>query len=85
MEIYCLSDAVDKCRVFTDFPEIQYICHNVFNSAHLLTERVSELDENIKDFMSFFRTNWPEVKITPKLHMVEDFMVSKVGGGGVHS
>ena len=33
------------------------------------------LETSIKEYLEFFRTNWPEVNISPKLHMMEDHMI----------
>ena len=57
----------------------------------LSSDIISVLDENIKNFMSFLRHNWPETTIRPKLHMIEDhyyhvgmlvvgFLMNSVGG-----
>ena len=36
---------------------------------------ISFIGAKIESFMCFFRENWPHVKITPKLHMVEQHVV----------
>ena len=36
----------------------------------------------IENFMWFFRGNWPHVKITPKLHMVEQHVVDFIAKWG---
>ena len=36
----------------------------------------------IESFMCFFRENWPHVKITPKLHMVEQHVVDFIAKWG---
>ena len=41
----------------------------------LSTDIISALNENIKNFVSFLRCNWPETTISPKLHMIEDHIV----------
>ena len=65
--------AVEKCRNYSTLFKKYGICHNIFNSACLLTPTdIKRLEEDIKDFMDFLRGNWPNVKITPKLHMIED-------------
>ena len=51
-------------------------CHNVFNSARYLSPaEVVELEVNIIGFMAYLRCNFPEISITPKLHMLEDHMI----------
>ena len=51
-------------------------CHLIFNSAiHLFDDDIMNLTTNITDFMTFLRSNWPDVSITPKLHMLEDHVV----------
>lgn len=32
-------------------------------------------DENIKDFMSFYRATFPHASVIPKMHMMEEHMV----------
>ena len=55
-------------------------------------------DESVKEYLSFFRTNFPSESITPKLHIVEDHIIpwfqlwgaglglmGEQGGEGMHS
>ena len=47
-------------------------CHIVFNSArHLDDDDIDLLSADIKFFMDYLRYNWPEQRITPKLHILE--------------
>ena len=75
------------------------ICHDVFNSARYLTpEEISVLDDNIKGFLQYLRHNFPDVTISPKLHMMEDHIIpfitrwgagcgffGKQGGESIHA
>ena len=48
----------------------------VFNSARFLSDPDIEMLENsIVDFMKYLRITWPEQRISPKLHMLEEHMV----------
>ena len=50
-------------------------CHNVYNSSRYLEqEEIENLEADIKEFMAYLRTNFPEMTIIPKLHMLEDHM-----------
>lgn len=33
-------------------------------------------DKNIKEFMKFYRANFPEATVLPKMHLMEDHLVS---------
>ena len=51
-------------------------CHRVFNSAVVLTdEEITRLMADIDDYMAFLRGEFPEIRITPKLHMLEDHII----------
>ena len=51
-------------------------CHLVFNSAKPLSEEIiATLEEDIKSYMAFLRDNFPDVRITPKLHIMEDHVI----------
>ena len=74
-------------------------CHDVFNSAkHLNSIEILALDEKIKDFFKYLRLNFKYINISPKLHMLEDNMISFItlwgaacgffgeqGGDSIHS
>ena len=50
-------------------------CHNIFNVArHLTDEEITEFKNYVTLFMFHLRVDWPQVKITPKMHMLEDHM-----------
>ena len=52
------------------------LCDVIFNSSIYLGDaEISQLAVNISEFMSYLRTTWPETRITPKLHMLEDHVV----------
>ena len=54
-------------------------CHLIFNSAHHLSDiEINLLKLNIQEFMSFYRTNRSDEKVTPKMHMMEDHIVEFV-------
>ena len=84
-DVYDFS--VEKCErfkiLFLKFSK----CHNVYNSSRYLEqEDIQKLEADIEDFMAYLRTNFHEMTIIPKLHMLEDHMVPfilewKVGCG----
>ena len=73
-EVY--NEAVEQCEKFKILFGKYGKCHRVFNSArHLQFDEIYALDENIKSFLVYLRMNCPEIKISPKLQMVEDHMI----------
>ena len=68
--------AVDQCSKFNVLFKLYSNCDNIFNSSHHLTEQdISSLATYIEEFMAYLHLNWPDVSISPKLHMVEEHMV----------
>ena len=50
-------------------------CDNTFNIArYLCDEEILEFREDVSRFMSYLRLNFSYIRITPKLHMLEDHM-----------
>ena len=45
------------------------------SSRYLEQEEIDKLEADIADFMAYLRTNFPEITIIPKLHMLEDHMI----------
>ena len=64
-------------------------CYNVYNSPRFFgQEEIDKLDADIAAFIAYLRTNFPEMTIIPKLHMLGDHMIPfisewKVGCGFV--
>ena len=51
-------------------------CHQVFNSAAGLSEDdIENLESDTDDLMYFIRMHFPEIRISPKLHMLEDHII----------
>ena len=48
-----------------------FFCCCCFLFFFLFAVNLSFIGAKIESFMRFFRENWPHVKITPKLHMLE--------------
>ncbi|XP_065667726.1 uncharacterized protein LOC136088017 [Hydra vulgaris] len=47
-------------------------CYKIFSSKNTITQDdLILLKKNINDLMKFYRLNWPEASVTPKLHMLE--------------
>ena len=66
------AKAVDQCGKFKILLGLYYSCDQVFNSACFLENDIIEtLSCDIQEFMSYFRTNWPKERITPKMHILE--------------
>ncbi|XP_070533862.1 uncharacterized protein [Ptychodera flava] len=54
-------------------------CHNIYNVARELTdEEIETLSSSITDLFSYLRTTFPEVSITPKLHMLEEHVLARI-------
>ena len=68
--------AVEQCSKFNVLFKLYSKCHNVFNSScHLTEQDIAALQLDIEEFMAYLRLNWPDVSISPKLHMVEEHIV----------
>ncbi|XP_065652982.1 uncharacterized protein LOC124812446 isoform X2 [Hydra vulgaris] len=73
-------------------------CYFIFSSKNTMTtEKLNLLKKNIEDLMQYFRATFPEISVTPKLHMLEHHAVpflkkwgagfgynSEQGGESVH-
>ena len=69
-------NSVNYCEKYNTLLKMYAKCHFTFNSADMLCADISSLlDENIKNFMSFLRHNSPETTISPKLHMIEEYII----------
>ena len=67
-----LIEAGKSCEQFEILFNKYGCCHIVFNSArHLDDDDIDLLSADIKPFMGYLRYNWPEQRITPKLHILE--------------
>lgn len=68
------GDIMSWGKLYTD-PHTLTLCNNLYHTG-----------ENITNFIAFYRTNFPESTITPKLHLLEDHILPflktwKVGFG----
>ena len=71
------EESIQKCNTFKTLFTLYSKCHVVFNTADVLSDDViTALEVDIVSFMSFLRDNWPEVRITLKLHILEDHAAS---------
>ncbi|XP_057310202.1 uncharacterized protein LOC130648181 [Hydractinia symbiolongicarpus] len=69
-------ESVEVCRKYKQLFSCYAKCHNLINSRNDFgPQLISELEQSIDKLMAFLRTNWPDVTITPKLHMLEDHAV----------
>ncbi|XP_065683659.1 uncharacterized protein LOC136096406 [Hydra vulgaris] len=50
-------------------------CYHIFSSKNISTSELTQLETYISNFMKFYRVNWPEASVTPKLHMMEDHAI----------
>ena len=74
-----LIEAGKSCEQFEILFNKYGCSHIVFNSArHLDDDDIDLLSADIKSFMDYLRYNWPEQRITPKLHILEDHVVDFV-------
>ena len=47
-------------------------CHSIFNSAKHLEDNIITVSEHhVAEFMLYFRSNWPSINISPRLHLLE--------------
>ena len=46
--------------------------HSIFNSAkHLEDNVITVFEHHVAEFMLYFRSNWPSINISKKLHLLE--------------
>ena len=70
------EESISKCDMFITLFTLYSKCHLIFNSDDMLSNNViSALETDIQSFMLFFRDNWPDVRITPKVHILEDHVI----------
>eukprot|EP00731_Ephydatia_muelleri_P002900 Em0001g2900a len=50
-------------------------CHSIYDQCFVTDEKCAELDKAIVCFMDYFRTNFPNENISPKMHLLEDHTV----------
>ncbi|XP_030828702.1 uncharacterized protein LOC105439624 isoform X2 [Strongylocentrotus purpuratus] len=51
-------------------------CHVAINTCGFLKDdKINELESNIKDYLHFFRTNFPTESVPPKMHLLEEHIV----------
>ena len=68
-----IADVSQFCTKFQMLFQKSATCHLIYNSAHHLSDiEINLLKLNIQEFKSFYRTNWSDEKVTPKMHMMED-------------
>ncbi|XP_047131823.1 uncharacterized protein LOC124810830 [Hydra vulgaris] len=66
------KETIEICKNFKVLFSKFGICHKLINSCNQFNEdKKQDLENQIKDFMKYFRENWPNASITPKLHMLE--------------
>ncbi|KAL5517678.1 hypothetical protein EMCRGX_G003271 [Ephydatia muelleri] len=53
-------------------------CHSIYDQCFVTDEKCGELDKAIVSFMDYFRTNFPNENISPKMHLLEDHTVEWV-------
>ena len=71
------EESIQKCNIFKTLFTLYSKCHVAFNTADVLSDDViTTLEVDIVSFMSFLLDNWPEVRITPKLQILEDHVAS---------
>ncbi|XP_065655233.1 uncharacterized protein LOC136081633 [Hydra vulgaris] len=65
-------ETIEVCKNFKVLFSKFGICHKLINSCNQFNEdNKQDLENRIKDFMKYFRENWPNASITPKLHLLE--------------
>ena len=68
--------AVENCEKFKILFSKFSKCHRIFNSArHLEQLEINTLKLDIEGFMFYLRSNFPDITIIPKMHMLEDHMI----------
>ena len=68
-------DCLLKFSVIKDLLNYYSKCHNMFNVARYITiEEILQFRQDVTEFMSYLRVHFSHIRITPKLHMLEDHM-----------
>ena len=51
-------------------------CHRIFNFSKMVdVEKCNEMEGDIIYFMAYLRLEFPQIRISPKLHMLEDHVI----------
>ena len=62
---WVLIKMISVLRLYAD-------CHNIFNCAkQVFEDDIVVFEHHVTEFMSYFRSNWPRINISPKLHLLE--------------
>nr|XP_047129350.1 uncharacterized protein LOC124809337 [Hydra vulgaris] len=68
-------EAIGICKKFKVLFEKFSKCHKEMNSCEIFNNtKVQSFEATVHELLTFFRTNWPNESITPKMHMLEDHM-----------
>ncbi|XP_047124751.2 uncharacterized protein LOC105844462 [Hydra vulgaris] len=78
------KETIELCQNFKVLFDKFGVCHKLINSCKQFNkENIQNLENRIEDFMKYFRDNWPNESITPKLHMLEYHASSFIRKWGV--
>ncbi|CAH3103928.1 unnamed protein product [Pocillopora meandrina] len=68
-----LSQAREISVKFEQVFKLFAACHFVYDSADYLNDgKIDKLEEDITNFLQFLREKFPDMTVTPKLHMLEE-------------
>ena len=77
---------LQRCENFKLLFKKYGVCYCTFNSAAALSVNdTDELEANIESFMIFLRSKFPDIRTSPKLHILEDRVVPFIRKCGVGS
>uniref|UniRef100_A0A1X7VWF0 Uncharacterized protein n=1 Tax=Amphimedon queenslandica TaxID=400682 RepID=A0A1X7VWF0_AMPQE len=75
------SKAQEICDKFTDLFLLFANCH-IYDSNSILTgSKIEELEVAIDSFLKYHREQFPSAYVLPKMHMLEDHIISWVKNG----
>ena len=67
------QNALICCEKFSVLVKKYGKCRRIFNSSKMVdVEKCNELEGDIINFMAYLRLQFPQIQISPKLHMLED-------------
>ena len=53
-------------------------CHQKYNTSILDDQAVDALDQDIKNYLAFFRATFPSETVPPRMHLLEDHVIPRI-------
>lgn len=70
------EDAKNIIQLYETLFRLFGCCHRLYNKSGVMTnEDIDTLELTIQSYLAYFRTNFPEESVTPKMHLLEDHTI----------